>query len=244
MKLLVVAKFLLLAIAVVAGAVVGLSEIPWPDEYWEVRQGWVTAARITLVLVTALEAIRTAAAVSLRHHREKRAGLVEGVLYYTLVRLDEATADALRWHDIGIHVWELPRVPRWPRQLKKVARVRIENDGRGGTNIRWTRGTGAIGICWETGEGRVFNASALMAVSRDEWESRTDEERMGLDWRQAQMTKNYGGIVVMPMRSKKGRFRGCVSVDGPEGSFQTLRNKKVLEVVQNCASTCASTLYP
>lgn len=239
-------RLVLLVAMLVTGLVLAFAESGWPDaEFWTRNDAWVDRSRIGLTVAGLTEPVRAAIASQVRRRRRKRAALVEDVLHFMLARIDKETTDVLKWHDIGIHVWEVRGrfVPSRFRHLSKVAKVRISNDDRGGSMIRWARGVGAIGKCWETGQGGVFDVTNLVPATLEEWERRAPAERMGLSWQQAQRTKGYGGIVVMPMYDLKDRFRGCVSVDGPKGTYNTLRNTRVQNITRDGANACAASLY-
>lgn len=229
-------------IGLAAGIVVVLAESQTPAGFWGPRDDWVLAARLVLVFVATLEPARAFTAYLVERHARQRAELVEEVLHANLVVLDQMTSAQLKWHDIGIHVWEVPGMLQ-RRHLRKVARVRIKREGRGGSRVRWTKGKGAIGYCWETHAGCVFDASDFPPRDREHWESLSEDQKMGLSWSEAQRVKGYGCIVVMPMFDIKGKFRGCVSVDGPVGTLQTMQKEKVKKIVLECANHCAQHLY-
>jgi hypothetical protein len=234
----------ILALGLVAGAVIALNEGRIPSGFWANRQGWVTGARIALVSVAAVEPIRALVARQLDKRDRDRAELVEEVLYYTLVRIDEATSDKLKWHDIGIHVWEVTGPFRWRLFLRRVARVRIKSRTEGqGRLRRFHKGEGAVGDCWATHEGGVWDASNFPPASKSEFETLTEAQRMGFSWEQASRAKGYGCIVVAPMFSDDGTFKGCVSADGPSGTAQTMGKLEVQKIIIQCANLCAEKLY-
>lgn len=123
-------RLILLSLMAITGIVLALAEAEWPAKFWDTRDAWVDRSRVTLTVAALVEPIRALVVSRLRDRDRRRSELVEGVLYFMLEQLDSETAKSLRWHDIGVHVWEVRH--RWaPEQfqhLRKVARVRIVRD--------------------------------------------------------------------------------------------------------------------
>lgn len=219
------------------------------EQFWSDRDAWILVAFIVIGLVTVLEPVRHAVQAARDERRERRVGAVRPLIHLCLIEADKATSDRLKIEDIGVHVWEvrLGLRRRWPflmRRLVKLDDIRLR-DTLGRSRVEWTEGKGVIGQCW-TRRGTVARDLDEFRgyESAEAWQAEDAEFRLNLTWEEYQRTKDYGGVMAAPMLGKTDdSFRGCLSLDGPEGSFRTLDQQPVRKVLVNTANTIAGTLY-
>jgi hypothetical protein len=235
--------------AVAAGALTA-REQGWPsDAFWADRDSWVGMAIAVVGVIAVVEPGWHAAREYVTQRRERQRGELGQLLRATLIDIADEVKHAVSWYDIGLHVWELRRDWRLRRRLDKRASLRM-NDARRAGGIEWRRGMGVIGRCWATGGPHRCDFSALTEeyVKNDDvegWEALSEEERWGMDWVDMQRAERYGGIFAVPMYKggRKPKFRGCVSLDGPPGSFRVLADENVQDLLRELARSCASALY-
>lgn len=223
----------------------------WPSEpFWEDRKAWALLALGAVAAFTLIEHILAGVRAWFEDRRERQASLVQQILYLCLIQVDEATDDSLEYYNIGLHVWRKGwrltwRPPFGRRQLIKVAKVRL-SDTMQSSRVVWTKGKGVIGKCWETKavvRRDLGSFKPYVSGSQEAWYAAPPDFRLNLTWEEFQRTANYGGVIAAPMLDKRDRFRGCVSVDGPEGTYQTLDTERVRDAVNDAANTCAGRLY-
>lgn len=88
-------------------------------------------------------------------------------------------------------------------------------------------------------------------VSPNCWEEQPSDFRLNMSWGELQRCvywsehqkgKTYGGVVAVPFTDLQGSVLGCLSVDGPPGSFDTLTKEGIHEIIQDAANVVALNL--
>lgn len=234
----------------------GLQLRDWPSQKFWNDWAWLSVVAVFVAAAVAVLDPVYAAWRDWRSARQaERANLVEQVLKTALIDIDKATRNTeLPWHKIGLHVWEVTQ--RWRRKIcpwkpppfERVARLRIGPTTRS-SRVRWVEGKGVIGQACANNQlvrvdlGYRFAEYAPSSATPDEWEALDAEFRLGMSWSELQRTKPYGGVLAVPITDLKGNVRGCLSLDGPPGSFGTLDQEKIYNIIIDAANTVGETLY-
>ena len=181
------------------------------------------------------------------------------------LKQDHASQRTLR--DMGLTVWLVPRyyldlsetalasrAPKWVRrraqttELWRAARFRSSGDLTP-TEIRWTKGRGAIGICWQERAAEGYNLVQLwpsIELPAAEWKSAFEQKeesvKMGLSGGEAyRLRNNYGAVRVVPIRvhratSSRSIFYGCLSIDTPSASSDlSLDDPKLVSIISRAS---------
>jgi hypothetical protein len=130
---------------------------------------------------------------------------------------------------------------RWQR-LERWMRITFRP--RTESTVRWTRGKGAIGQCWDTETVVTKNIEGTNSkwgeCNRQVWEGVPEATRMGLtheEWRKT--AKKYDMIVAVPVHVD-GRIVGCVALDGPANGSNWVEEGPVAEALEGAAATIAT----
>lgn len=173
----------------------------------------------------------------------------------------EFVLSALAWdlHDItGIDVRDLGTAAYlkrrwgwwlWPWQegLRRLARKRPKLTGASG--VRWRPGVGIVGqavskrrdIC----ENLDLLDSQLANATKADWEQQDADARMGMSFEEYHRARGMFKVVLAsPMiHPNSSEVVGCVSVDGPAGSYPQLSDASVRGVVAAAADELAQRLF-
>ncbi len=160
------------------------------------------------------------------HHRRIYEKQIEEILAAGFIRV--VTESALDFKDIGIHAF---MVRRWPRSRQvRIAKIRLAHR-QSSNQIKWVRGKGLIGKCWENRDGYLLDVSELrnLCLRTDEktWDALDSETRLGMTHRDFKISRTSGTIMATPILDTKGNYQGCVSLDAPSGSEVALNNNAV-----------------
>jgi hypothetical protein len=230
------------AIAAAVGIGLGLNEMgTWTLPSW--LAAGLLIAGVLVAFITAAEA-----AVDQRRHgriaelREQ----ARAVLAPLLLELEEATGINAR--QLGVAAYRI-RKPTWPFGKERLERLlRLQLLIRVASGIVWRPGVGVIGQCVRRGEDVVENLATLDeqlgSVSPDDWGSLGDDLTYGFSYAEFQRVRGkYGVVLASPMIKETplgSRVVGCVSVDGPPGSFQALASDEIRGLVAAAAVTLAA----
>lgn len=138
--------------------------------------------------------------------------------------------------------WPYPR-----RRLERVARLRLAALPQG-SNIKWTRGKGVIGRCWELNEPlRAPTAetyAGYLSCSRKQWRGLTRKERHRFRWREfRQIAPKYQGVVAIPIRGPKDQCVGVTSLDVKAGAaYDQISSDEAAEIVAEASRTIGGLL--
>jgi hypothetical protein len=116
---------------------------------------------------------------------------------------------------LGVHAWVITGFPGG-RHL--VARTKFMPIERPSAPVKWRRGKGAIGKCWDLEREFLADLEPLHALGPNEQQfcELGRDERIGLCWQDYQRTKEYRAIWVRPILKgpqANRKVAGCVSVD-------------------------------
>jgi hypothetical protein len=166
-----------------------------------------------------------------RRKYERKVNEILGAGYVRIVEIS-----AIPFTQIGFHAFLVK--PGWRKHLVRVGRVRLPYRAES-SGIRWTKGKGVIGECWRSGETIVADNTDLLSeckrVGKLAWNSSPAESRMGLSYDECLRTKTFGAIMAVPIVDRKGEFRGCVSLDAPPGSGNTIDAPQIRQEMQSVA---------
>jgi hypothetical protein len=101
-------------------------------------------------------------------------------------------------------------------QLEQVARVSLGI--LDSLPIRWTKGKGALGQCWITGQVQYMDLrqwnQRVYNMSRDQWNQSMRAFRMGLTYEEMkQFAGRYAAVIAVPVVDRNERVVGCLSVE-------------------------------
>ena len=217
-------------IGAAASAALGLERRGWPPDYWTDKGsllGWC------LLAVAALPIFQRIAA-DIEDWSEKKAlnrsREIEDRLVTTLVQAcTDANAD---WRTTGIQAFLVQRKwfrwrgrpwTEWWRPYEyvqvRVGGVRMQPSASSG--VKWTKGKGLIGRCWDTHLPQCQNLGRHFArhltCTESSWAALSDAERFGLSYSDfKRLGKKYGIVAAAPI-VVGGEYKGCVTADSPPG---------------------------
>jgi hypothetical protein len=229
-------------IVAVVGVSLGLHEIGT----WTLP-GWLAAG---LLIAGALVAFVTAAEAAVDQRRHGRVAELReqarAVLAPLLLELEEATRINARQLGVAAYRVRKPAGPFGKERLERLLRLQLVI--RVASGIVWRPGVGVIGQCVVRGEDVVENLATLdeqlAGVSPADWESLGDDLTYGFSYAEFQRVRGkYGVVLASPMIKETplgSRVVGCISVDGPPGSFQALASEEIRGFVAAAAVTLAA----
>jgi len=250
---------LLSSLAAISTTIVGLSRVDIPRGFWGEK-------RVLIILAIAYLGIHAFAQPIVKDVKERmtsrsvrRREDITELLIGALSNIADQTG--LDWRQLGVHVFLVKTKWRWPfrkawwplrnprEQVQyQVSRFKIARHPPS-SGIRWTKGKGAIGDCWEKQvpiSANLYRDFAPYAkLTAQEWDGLDRDVRYGLSFDEFRRVKDYGGaIVVTPIKKADDttKYIGCVSADSPGDSLQRLDNPSVFEVLQGVAKTTATLL--
>jgi hypothetical protein len=230
------------AIAAVVGVGLGLHEMGT----WALP-GWLSTSLLTTGVLVAFATATEAAIDERRHgHVAELREQARAVLAPLLLEIEEATGINAR--QLGVAAYRI-RKPVWPFSKEHLERLlRMQLVIRVASGIVWRPGVGVIGQCVARGEDVVENLAILdeqlADVSPADWDSLGDDLTYGFSYAEFQRVRGkYGVVLASPMIKETplgSRVVGCVSVDGPPGSFQALASEEIRALVAAAAVTLAA----
>ena len=229
-------------IVAAAGIGLGLNEMGT----WTLPSRFAASLLVAGVLVGFLTAAE--AAVDQRRHgrvaelREQ----ARAVLAPLLLELEEQTGINAR--ELGVAAYRI-RKPIWPFGKTRLERLlRLQLLIKVASGIVWRPGVGVVGQCIQRGEDVVENLATLDeqvgGVSPDVWNGLGSDLTYGFSYAEFQRVRGkYGVVLASPMIKETplgSRVVGCISVDGPRGSFQALASEEIRGLVAAAAVTLAA----
>lgn len=146
---------------------------------------------------------------------------------------------------LGASTWVVVGFWRFKR-LYRLARERVD-DIPTPSEIRWTKGKGVIGMCWNTGREQVIDTGSLYAeyagCDQASWNMAPAEVRSGMSHRDfTRIEGKYGTVVAVPVTCKGEKVIGVVALDAPPGHHEELADPAVVEAVGHAAVVVANLL--
>lgn len=200
----------------------------------------VVAAALAFV-VTAGSAVREYRAPKVAARRDDVRLLLQGLALtvFDLTRID------VRELGLAVYVVRRDRWAPWRRHLERVHRERAMRRPSA-SSVVWRPGMGVIGRCVESGVDEAQDVGSDVApwvdATRDDWDLRVPEQvKAGftLDEFQA-LAGRYHVVVATPLLDDRGprtRVLGCLSLDGPQGSYDDLSADDVRAAMAAVAAT-------
>ncbi len=179
-----------------------------------------------------------------RHRAKRRHEIAEIVaellfpLWHDLSELTDKDELAVR-ETLGVHAWLIPSwyalitrprmrgcIPRSIRrrlptpQLWRAAQYRLKHADEA-TRIKWRRGRGVIGKCWERVDIVYEDLTALWGpqeLNYERWKGLPEDSKLGLNYQEyRKIRRKYGSVLAVPIRHPRGRgapqFLGCITID-------------------------------
>jgi hypothetical protein len=201
-----------------AALCIGLSRLDKPPGFWVGKE---TAVAWSLVIIFVAAIVLPT--VSELGEKAKRTSLERRQKYQTFLAsclVGIARHSKANWETTGVQLFLVRRGGfLWLQQMHGLAAtLRLQPTAHSG--IRWTRGKGLIGQCWETQTVLLVNLDEYFRPyeNHDEglWRRLPPDIRYGLSFAEFQKLKGkYGVVAAAPIVSEKGRYLGCVTADMP-----------------------------
>jgi hypothetical protein len=228
---------------VIAGALLAAQQNDVPSEklWTDLLQGRGYLLVGTIVVVGIVGVLNPFQAIASRGLTDRALALQRHILHalgaiidLTCFRLNPP----LPINDVGLHVWKVRRTFQHPVQgeLSRVGTFRL-----GSTpltrQVTFTKNKGVVGLCWAQNREVAIDVEALARTIRNEAAFKRQVEKhgadsvMGFDWGDFETVKHRGAVLAAPIRNRRHKFIGCVSVDLSTG-FAVLYTPDVLREVQ------------
>jgi hypothetical protein len=229
----------ILTIIVALLSAIGVSAIngfrlDWPLGFWTQHQNWLIAAFVITAFAPIAQVFFVEIGERLRRKAVERERKIERFLSAALIQAVNHGAD---WQNTGIQVFLL-RGWKWRKRHVRAAKVRIGAIPSSG--VKWTKGKGIIGKCWETRMAASADLGSHFAPflhsSKPRWEALSSDTRYGLSFEDFQrLGAKYGWVAAVPIIDGNDKYLGCVSVDTPPQA-QLVNETEVLKSLTLTAS--------
>jgi hypothetical protein len=213
------------------------------SKFWDEHPNWIMAALCVTVAVPLTQAAVIEMGERGRRKKVEREQKIQTFLAASLIYLaHQGKAD---WENTGIQVFAVTGVWHWQRQVR-VTKFRLRAVTTSG--VRWTKGKGVIGRCWEVRQPLYVNVAEDFApyahYDRVQWEELPATARYGLTFEDYKVVKGkYGVIAAVPMIDPKNdRYIGCVTADMPPlpaGATEPVQD----EVLKSLALTASNVVH-
>ena len=211
---------------VAAGAALGLAFDQ--AEVWQVARG----TKVALIVAAALISVGSTLTAAVGEYRRQRGDALAGHARAILVPLAFVLQDmtGIDVRDQGLAAYVVRRVWWWPsrRRLVRIYRERPRLSSASG--VEWRPGVGVIGRCVVLGQDVCVDIASLddllTGVTAAEWSTLDEDVTLGLTWEEHRRLRGrYSVVLATPILVEYpsgGRVVGCISVDGPPGSYDRI----------------------
>lgn len=111
--------------------------------------------------------------------------------------------------NLGVSAWMVP-----PSDTLPLTRLdTLHAHQRGHSGVEWTKGKGAVGLCWADRGNVTLDLMPLRGMTKKAFERLSDEARARMSWADYQATKAYSAVYATPVRDHEDRFIGVASID-------------------------------
>lgn len=208
-----------------------------------------TGLRLALLLTAAAVGLVSATGAAVGDFRRGRAEARREDIGFAITGAAFAIQDLtlIDVRDLGLAVYVLRR-DRWRPWLHVLDRVyRLRAARRPAVSgITWRPGKGVIGLCVQTrdavGQDVGRDEAPWLDATPDDWALRVpDHVRSGLTYEEFRAVRGkYHVVVAVPIldETRPGdEVRGCLALDGPAGSYDTLWTQEVRDALTFSAAT-------
>ena len=191
---------------------------------------WVLPTTVTVIAVSAFRDNIRAAFVKVK--APQKAALKSEAEFALMTMLAEiAELKNLKMLDLGASVFAIRKGPRWlPDGLKerwdwsrphleRTLRLRLA-DVPQASNVRWTRGKGTIGLCWEIDKPQhkywlpIAQKYGRSDMTQAQFEQVRADVAMGMSFEEFRaIVDKYAEIKAVPVKDPEGLIVGVLSVD-------------------------------
>lgn len=227
----------------VAVFVLGASRLNWPSaEFWNGKAGWAVGGLALTAAVPVLQAIIAERGERSRRKAIEREQTVQTFLIACLIYVvRHAKAD---WENTGIQAFVVRGWGGWARQVR-LSKIRLGAIPSSG--IRWTKGKGVIGRCWETRTPQYVDLAAHFAPylgdSQEQWDGLPAATRFGLSFSDFQTQKGkYGIVAAVPIIDRKDNYVGCITADMPPNPARVPSREEVIKSLAGTARLVAEVI--
>lgn len=215
--------------ALIAGVALAARQIEWPSsEFWEVNGDWLDPTILVLTIITlGYGAIREWFLVR-RVERVEKDDLARDGAQALFLLVAGATKGKIAMEAIAVHVWKTRSRPSrqhpimWEPELHRLASFKVHQ--RGTSSVRWTKGKGIVGRCWERQCDQWADLSMHQSAwAEGEWDALSEEDGLGMTAEEFERSAAYWAIYATPLKDKNDEIIGVVSVDSSQaGSYDDL----------------------
>ena len=202
----------------VVGLAVGILNILAARKIVPLSTTWQVVIIVALGALTAVDNTRLAVRRAKEPGEEERRLRIHKTLLGALIVISENRG--VRVSHLGSSVFVERRVGLLRRKaLVRRERVRI-SEFPPATEIKWEKGKGAVGTCWETGatvhrdRRKVAEKYTGVTLNESQWKGVSAKSKSGFSRTEfVSMVGKYAEILAVPIRSSSGELIGIVSVD-------------------------------
>jgi len=211
-------RYLIWVVAItnsLAAGVIAFVRYDIPDrEFWLDHRTWIAIAVMLTVTVPLVQAAVVEAGERRQRKRLERAQKIHAFLAGGLIYLVEA--GGMPWKNTGVQAFAV-RGPWWRRRQDRLSKARVGAIATSG--VKWEKGKGVIGRCWETKRHQYEDLEAAFApyVDYDEtqWTALSADKRFGLSFADFTTLRGKYGIVAAVPIMKGDAYIGCITADMP-----------------------------
>lgn len=198
------------------------------ENVWKATEAEKVAAFVVVAAVAILSALARPIRVFVTGRQEVQRRKVETTLRGLLFAVHKLTDREVDLEPLGASAWFVAGRWWWQR-LHREARERFK-DTPGPSEIKWTKGKGVIGQCWDQRTPQVHNALQWFRSHQNktpaEWEQLPPEQRLGLSHREFQeIGPKYGTVIAVPMY-RDDAVVGVITLDAPSGCHRKLLSRQ------------------
>jgi hypothetical protein len=222
--------WLFLAANAIAVMVVGLARQDIPAGFWTAqREWWIVGALMTTAVVPFLQFLFTDRGEKARRRALERERRINAILAGALVQaVKRAGAD---WEQTGLQAFAVRKRRLHRDDQTRVGKVRLSSLASSG--VRWTKGKGVIGRCWERQRHHVADLQSHFQQYLDwdeaRWNTLAHDVRYGLAFDEFEKMKDkYGVVAAVPVVDRRDQYIGCVTADFPPGAPSAAINRDEL----------------
>ena len=239
--------------------------------WWNPKPDLVFASMILLAAAVVWQVIDAEIERRRVRRRTELTNEINKLMFPVWYKIQATAPDQSTRERIGVHVWMVPTwhwhlVPEFVRNLTpesvrsriptphmwRACNYRLEEDQHDGTDIRWTRDIGAIGLCWRERKRQYFELPLVWGADElDElqWSGLQESAKMGLNYNQYKRVRlKYYSVLVVPIfketKQPGSRFIGCVVVDSLSSNPINLNVRRIQAQSSKVAKEIALRVVP
>ena len=214
-------RWALVVVNSIAVFVLGAIRQNWPEDFWAQQSGaWAVAA---LTITAIIPVMQSSFAEYRERQHSRRLKRSQDVEAYLKAGLDMLVRHAgVNWENTGVQAFVVASKGFLRReQQTRIGRVRMSATPPSG--IKWAKGKGIIGRCWEEKRRQYVDVERHFAAFRKHdkatWDRMSAQQRYGLSYEDFRTVRDkYGVIAAVPVMDDTEKYVGCITADFPPGA--------------------------